>query len=54
MYFEGDSMIATYNHNGMRFSTYDADNDAADSINCANDYRGGWWYNGCHHVSYMK
>jgi ficolin len=41
----GDSMTP---HNGYRFSTYDNDQDAAGSVNCALTYRGAWWYVSCH------
>ena len=34
------------NANGMRFSTFDNDNDNH-SGNCATDYDGAWWYNAC-------
>ena len=34
-------------HNGQRFSTRDQENDAA-GYNCAQTYKGGWWYNACH------
>jgi ficolin len=47
----GDSLASgpTWSiHNGMRFSTVDRDNDLQSSDNCANSYRGGYWYNGCH------
>ncbi|XP_062599673.1 angiopoietin-related protein 2-like [Saccostrea cucullata] len=43
----GDSMA---NHNGMLFTTYDADNDenkAKNNGNCAIILRGGWWYKNC-------
>ena len=33
-------------HNGMPFSTFDRDNDAA-SRNCAQIATGAWWYNTC-------
>src|SRR6218665_34011 len=37
---------ANWNHNGMSFSTPDADNDKA-SNNCAEKYSAGWWFNNC-------
>ena len=45
----GDSMIMTgsygYNNaNGMKFSTWDRDNDKA-SGHCAQRWKGGWWFN---------
>ncbi|XP_071946050.1 angiopoietin-related protein 2-like [Antedon mediterranea] len=39
----GDSL--TY-HNGQQFSTYDRDNDKY-SINCAESWKGAWWYYAC-------
>ena len=41
----GDSLIAF--HNGMKFSTPDQDNDKWDG-NCAQTYKGAWWYQVCH------
>ncbi|XP_071945984.1 fibrinogen-like protein A [Antedon mediterranea] len=32
--------------NGGQFSTYDTDNDKS-SINCAESYKGAWWYKNC-------
>uniref|UniRef100_L7MBE1 Putative ixoderin n=1 Tax=Rhipicephalus pulchellus TaxID=72859 RepID=L7MBE1_RHIPC len=32
---------------GQKFSTYDQDNDVS-SYNCAEQYRGAWWYSDCH------
>ncbi|XP_045125466.1 ficolin-1-like [Portunus trituberculatus] len=41
----GDSLAAR--HNGMPFSTRDADNDK-DTRNCADIRRGGYWYDNCY------
>jgi len=35
-------------HNGQPFTTRDQDNDAATNANCAQLFKGAWWYNGCH------
>ncbi|XP_052895089.1 ficolin-2-like [Anopheles moucheti] len=40
----GDSLSYS---KGMKFSTFDADNDEWYS-HCAVDYYGAWWYNKCH------
>ncbi|KAI0235902.1 Fibrinogen C domain-containing protein 1-B, partial [Lamellibrachia satsuma] len=40
----GDSL--TY-HADQQFSTKYRDNDRSSS-DCANEYKGGWWYNNCH------
>nr|XP_019934331.1 PREDICTED: fibrinogen-like protein 1 [Paralichthys olivaceus] len=34
-------------HQGMKFSTYDQDNDNYKG-NCAQEDQGGWWFNKCH------
>ncbi|XP_061587113.1 microfibril-associated glycoprotein 4-like [Cololabis saira] len=40
----GDSLS---NHNSMKFTTFDKDQDNWKS-NCAQSYLGGFWYNACH------
>lgn len=37
-------------HRGRPFTTRDRDNDAA-SANCAEDSRGGWWYDHCYNAN---
>lgn len=41
----GDSLVY---HLGMKFSTYDADNDEHDSINCGAEWDSGWWFGSCY------
>ncbi|XP_067842979.1 fibrinogen-like protein 1 [Heptranchias perlo] len=51
----GDSLSGTYhpevawwaNHNSMKFSTKDRDNDRYEG-NCAKEDNAGWWFNRCH------
>ncbi|CAH2316459.1 Hypothetical predicted protein [Pelobates cultripes] len=41
----GDSLTL---HHNMKFTTKDQDNDIY-SLNCADLFKGGWWYVQCHH-----
>ncbi|KAL4640553.1 fibrinogen-like protein 1 [Arapaima gigas] len=51
----GDSLAGSYHpevqwwasHQGMKFSTYDKDNDRYE-LNCAREDKAGWWFNRCH------
>ncbi|XP_071789678.1 fibrinogen-like protein 1 [Asterias amurensis] len=33
--------------NGQPFTTHDQDNDAEPNLNCADELKGGWWFNRC-------
>ncbi|XP_071790814.1 techylectin-5A-like [Asterias amurensis] len=33
--------------NGQPFTTHDQDNDAEPTMNCADELKGGWWFNRC-------
>nr|XP_046262177.1 fibrinogen-like protein 1 [Scatophagus argus] len=51
----GDALSGSYqvgvsewaSHQGIKFSTYDQDHDNYDG-NCAQEDKGGWWFNKCH------
>ncbi|XP_066919885.1 microfibril-associated glycoprotein 4-like [Clytia hemisphaerica] len=43
----GDGMSG---HNGMKFTTFDRDNDKWTPGNCALTFYGAWWANACHGV----
>ena len=45
----GDSLTGRYSLNGRQFTTYDRDNDAWSSGNCAVSEQGAWWYGYCSH-----
>ena len=38
-------------HGGRPFTTRDRDNDGTDSRNCAEAYKGAWWYYDCYRSS---
>lgn len=38
---------ADTNHKGMKFSTYDRDNDNINEFHCAEEDVSGWWFNAC-------
>ena len=46
----GDSM-SSWTVQGMKFSTWEIDNDIAPHANCAVQAggSGGWWYSNCHY-----
>ena len=50
--YTGDSLatapIGPNGHNGQQFSTRDQDNDVNSNENCAQQFKGGWWYVACH------
>nr|ABB77209.1 carcinolectin-5C [Carcinoscorpius rotundicauda] len=46
--YKGDAGDSLTEHKNMPFSTKDSDNDKWGK-NCAEVYKGGWWYNACHH-----
>jgi len=43
---DGNGYFGAHNHNGMKFSTTDRDNDQHDG-SCVPDRGGGWWFNNC-------
>lgn len=44
----GDAGDALKYHKGMKFSTFDRDNDEDESRHCAEKYHGAWWYRSCY------
>ncbi|XP_048358318.1 ryncolin-3-like isoform X1 [Sphaerodactylus townsendi] len=47
-YSQGDMGDSLTVHNQMAFSTHERDNDISYTANCAELYKGGWWYKECH------
>ena len=41
------SSTEKFTHDGMAFSTHDRDNNRDGTLNCAQVYFAGWWYNRC-------
>lgn len=49
--YNGTAADSMKRHNNQRFTTKDIDNDEHDAINCAVAWKGGWWYQKCHHAN---
>ena len=45
----GDAGDSLGQHNGMKFSTKDRDNDDLAGDSCAQRHKGAWWYKYCLH-----
>ncbi|XP_062132099.1 fibrinogen-like protein 1 isoform X3 [Drosophila sulfurigaster albostrigata] len=45
--FKGNIWDAMREHENMKFTTFDRDNDSDSYDNCAVLYKSGWWYNRC-------
>jgi ficolin len=45
--YSGDADDSLATHLGMKYSTYDRDNDVASNASCAQLFRGAWWYKDC-------
>ncbi|KAF1385161.1 hypothetical protein PFLUV_G00127800 [Perca fluviatilis] len=49
-FIDGGAGDALTFHNGMKFTTFDKDQDS-DARNCARQYLGAFWYKDCHHAN---
>ncbi|XP_037084569.1 microfibril-associated glycoprotein 4-like [Pollicipes pollicipes] len=47
--YEGNAGDSFRFHNNQRFSTYDRNNQRRQRRNCAQSFKGAWWYRDCHH-----
>ncbi|XP_013105963.2 fibrinogen C domain-containing protein 1-like [Stomoxys calcitrans] len=45
--YSGNAGDDLKNFKGMKFSTFDSDNDASDEFHCAELFTGGWWFESC-------
>ena len=45
--FSGNAGDSLGYHRDSFFTTKDRDNDKQGGSNCAVNYKGGWWFNGC-------
>ena len=49
--YSGNAGDSFGHHNGDQFSTRDRENDILWSGNCAQGFKGGWWYNNCYYAN---
>uniref|UniRef100_A0AAG5DJY2 Fibrinogen C-terminal domain-containing protein n=1 Tax=Anopheles atroparvus TaxID=41427 RepID=A0AAG5DJY2_ANOAO len=47
--FSGTAGDSLTEHNGMKFSTFDQDNDKHEKTSCAYTCTGAWWFKDCYH-----
>ncbi|KAH8389660.1 hypothetical protein KR215_001686 [Drosophila sulfurigaster] len=45
--FNGNVRDGLRDSEHMKFSTFDRDQDALDFLNCAQEFKNGWWHRGC-------
>ncbi|XP_055863865.1 uncharacterized protein LOC106054020 isoform X1 [Biomphalaria glabrata] len=49
--FNGTMSDDLHHNNNKAFSTFDKDNDSDGNSNCAENYKGAWWYGSCGYAS---